>query len=156
MPLIEGLKRRFNEFQKEIGSANLALLIAESLNSKRRTQAERVFIQRIGIAIKREEIQLIGSYPLNESEEPIAIRLGQFEAFEDRGYAVFLVIKKEWIKDTLKSEERSESLDILYNNLKTALEIIDAFRDKGYQVLTTAECEEIAQQQRLRKKMNLS
>lgn len=146
MPLIEGLKRRFNEFQKEIGSVNLALLIAESLNSKRRTQAERVFAKRIGIAIKREEIHLIGSCPLDEPEEPIAIRLAQFEDFKDRGYVVFLVIKKEWIKDTFENEERSESLDILYNNLKTALEAIDALRDKDYPVLTITECKEITQQ----------
>lgn len=151
MSLIEGWRRRHEEFQRELGSLTFAFLIAESLKSKKKIQAEKVFAQRIQVAIKKEEIQFTSNFPSNEPEGPIAIRFAQFKDFEDRGYAIFLVVKEEWIKNALESKrkDRTENLEFLYENLKTTLQAIDELRAKDNHVLSKAECEEIVQKQRL-------
>ena len=151
MSWIEGFRRRRKEFQRELGSFALASLVAELLTSKKRIQAEKVFAQRIQVAVKKEEIQFTSNFPSDEPEEPIAIRFAQFGHFEDRGYAIFLVVKEEWIENVLKSKgkDRSENLEFLYENLKTTLQAIDELRAKDNHVLSKVECEEIVQEQRL-------
>lgn len=62
-----------------------------------------------------------------------------------------MVVEKEWIENTLKSKDRSEGLDFLYENLKTTLQVIDALRAEGDEVLAESECEEIAQKLKLMK-----
>lgn len=137
-------------------SAALALLVKESLMPRKKILAEKVFAERIEVAVRREEIQFRAGFPHDEPEELIAIRGAKFKGFEERGYALFLVVKDEWIEDTLKSKDRSERLESLYENLKMILQVIDGLRAKGDDVLTRAECKEIIRQARLLKEQGKS
>lgn len=151
MQLIEGIRHRCEELQKEWWLASLARLVYDSLRSKKGIQAERVFARRIDGAIKEKLIQFSVKHPPGEPEEPIALRLVRFEGFEDRGTAVLLVVKKRWIHDTLTNGDSNNRLDFLYGNLKGALQTIDDLRAKGDHVLTNAEIKEIRQKQKLKR-----
>jgi SAM-dependent methyltransferase len=127
----------------------LLSLVKSALRQKEQTPGERSSAIRIKDAIRKNEIQFFGSFPLKQ-EGPIALCISDFEGFEDRGKAVFLVFQGMWVGETvIKRKERPERLDYLYGYMKTALEEIDALRKEGVHILTKGEYEEILQQQRL-------
>lgn len=148
MTLIEQFRNESGKSSEDPWAILLATLIAGSLEFTSRGQSTA---SRIATAIQKEEIQLVANFPPDEPIEPIAIRISHYKGFEDRGYAVFLVIKKEWMRKTAMERGHMANLDHLYQELELALEVTDVLKADGDHVLTKAEDEEIMRPKRLSK-----
>lgn len=142
MTIFKELAVRREMLRNETAERYLSSLIVSSLERNKKVPKERSFVIRIKEAIQRGKIQLMGNFPPNEPEVPIALRLGSYENEERLGSAVFLVVKIPWIEKAAQSHNPSD-LDFLYNGLKAALEQIDTLRADGCHLLTRAECQAI-------------
>ena len=142
MIIFKELAVRWRASQDEAVEKSFSSLAVSSLERKKEVPGERSFIIRIRAAMQRGEIQIVDSFPSNEPEEPIALRLGSYQGQESRGKVVSLVVKTEWIENAVQSPKSSD-LDFLYNGLKAALEEVDALRADGRHVITRAECQAI-------------
>lgn len=130
------LRRRVS--RNEAAEKSLLSLLTLSFKRQQETPRERSSVIRIKNAIRQGVIQIVDSFPSNEPEDPIALRLGSYQGQESRGEVVSLVVKTEWIENAVQSPKSSD-LDFLYNGLKAALEEADALRADGCRVLTRAE-----------------
>jgi hypothetical protein len=138
--IFKELAARRERQRNEAADETLTSLVDSALERKKEIPGEKSAVIRIEQAMRKGEIQLVGNFPPNEPEEPLALRLGSYEDEEELGRAVFLVVKIPWIEKAAQSRSRSD-LDLLYNGLKAALEEIRALKADGCHLLTKGECQ---------------
>ncbi|GAJ20318.1 unnamed protein product, partial [marine sediment metagenome] len=105
----------------------LVSLVYETLDENAKIPSERIFVQRIFEVLSRGEIIFVESFP-DESKEAVAIKLAKLEGAEEMGFVVFLVVKEGWIDERFESKGNGHDSNILYENLKTALQFIDKLK----------------------------
>jgi len=148
--MLEKFRQFRSDLRRERDTAAGALMIFEILQAKKQVKAEETYATRIEAAIILREIQFVSRFPFDPPEEPIDIRLAKFAEFENKGYAVLLVIKPEWLREVLRSGNPREK-DYFYEKLKLTLQVIDELRGEGDRVLTEGEIQGTTKEQRKQK-----
>lgn len=144
--MLEKLWKFGSGVRKEQDTAIGGLMIFQILQDKKQIKAEETFAARIEVAIRLREIQFVSQYPKDPPEEPIDIRFAKFAGFEDQGYAIFLVVKPEWLRKARRSGDQAER-EYFYGKLKLTLQVIDELRRQGGRVLNNDEIQEILRKQ---------
>lgn len=140
--MFERLRRLRSDAREELDSAIGGRMIREVIEAKKQILAEETFAIRIGTAISLREIQFISQFPLDPLEKPVDIRLAKFAGHEDQGFAVFMVVKPEWLREAWNSDGQTER-EYLYDRLKQTLLIIDELRKQGNKVLNDDEIQKM-------------
>jgi len=108
------LRELFEVAGSEFGSAKLALLAMNALDSKKDVMSEATFVRRIEVMLRNREIQFVANFPLDEPDKPIDVRYAYIPGFGEQGRAIFLVISKDWVGE-------NSSLEIVTKVLKRCI-----------------------------------